>query len=370
MDIDALIAATAVQPRPYQRRIVGKAVDLFSRLALRSILIESPTGSGKTVMGLLVARAMQDALGVRVGWVAMRRFLLDQARAENDRLGIGVDATYISMFDRHPPTGLDLLVVDEAQHDAAQSMATLHQTVRPRFILGLSATPFRADKVKLCFDSVIKDAGIHALIQDGYLSSFHHYTLPAWSPEAVVEAYLRDRDRWGRSLFYFHTLEECGRADRLLKSAGLRSEVVHGGSDRERQLDAFRVGEVDVISNCMVLAEGFDCPQLRTVFCRPSGKGVTVQMAGRVLRKHPDEPVKQVVQSIGTRWPFARTATPAQQYVWTNDGWRTLEPNPLIHQVSVRTMQALARTNVTLPAYVQQRSGWLRRRERWAAVEE
>ena len=208
MDLDKLINTTAVQPRPYQRRIVGKAVDLFANHALRSILIESPTGSGKTVMGLLTARALQDLLGIRVGWVAMRRYLLDQAESENRRLGINVEMSLVSMFDKHPPTGLDLLVVDEAQHDAAQSMAVLHQTIRPRFILGLSATPFRADKVKLCFDSVIKDAGIHSLIQDGYLSKFDHYTLPSWSPEAFVEAYLRDRKRWGRSIVYFHTLDQ------------------------------------------------------------------------------------------------------------------------------------------------------------------
>src|SRR3954470_17209435 len=135
MNLDALIAATSVQPRPYQRRIVEKAVNLFSQQGLRSILIESPTGSGKTVMGLFVARALQQLLGVRVGWVAMRRYLLDQAKAEGERLKVGVEATYVSMFDHNPPTGLDLLVVDEAQHDAAQSMATLHQTIRPRFIL-------------------------------------------------------------------------------------------------------------------------------------------------------------------------------------------------------------------------------------------
>ena len=211
MDLETLIGTTNVQPRPYQRRIVGKAVELFSRQGLRSVLIESPTGSGKTVMGLLIARALQETLGLRVGWVAMRRYLLDQAAAENARLGIHADARFLSMFDRHPPAGLDLLVVDEAQHDAAQSMAVLHQAIKPRFILGLSATPFRADKVKLCFDSVIKDAGIQGLIQDGYLSTFDHYTLPSWSPEAVVEAYLRDAKKWGRSLVYFHTLEQCRR---------------------------------------------------------------------------------------------------------------------------------------------------------------
>src|SRR4051812_10489607 len=178
MDIDALIAGMDVQPRPYQLRIVRRAVDLFVHQGLRSVLIDSPTGSGKTVMALLVARAMQEHLGVRVGWVAMRRYLLAQAREENDRCRLGVDAVYVSMFDRDPPSGLDLLVVDEAQHDAAQSMALLHQRVRPRFILGLSATPFRADRVKLCFDSVLKDAGIASLIQDGYLSPYHHYTIP------------------------------------------------------------------------------------------------------------------------------------------------------------------------------------------------
>ena len=131
------------------------------------------------MMGLLIARVLQERLGVRVGWVAMRRYLLDQARAENDDKRIGVRAEFISMFDKEPPTGLDLLVVDEAQHDAANSMAHLHQLIRPRFILGLSATPYRSDRVKLCFDSVLKDAGIQALIQDGYLSAYHHFTLPS-----------------------------------------------------------------------------------------------------------------------------------------------------------------------------------------------
>jgi len=71
MDIQTLITSTTVQPRPYQQRIVAKAFDLFVNKGLRSILIDSPTGSGKTVMALLIGRALQDALGLRIGWVAM-----------------------------------------------------------------------------------------------------------------------------------------------------------------------------------------------------------------------------------------------------------------------------------------------------------
>jgi superfamily II DNA or RNA helicase len=370
MELDTLITTTQVQPRPYQRRVIGRTVELFAKQDLRSILIESPTGSGKTVMGLLVARAMQEQLGIRVGWVAMRRYLLDQASSENARLGINVRAEFVSMFDRNPPTKLDLLVIDEAQHDAAQSMAVLHQAIQPRYILGLSATPYRADKVKLCFDSVIKDAGIHSLIQDGYLSPFDHYTLPNWSPKAFVEAYLRDRERWGRSIVYFHTLEQCRQADALLRAAGIRSEVVDASSDRDAQLDAFKAGKLDVISNCMMLAEGFDCPELRTVFCRPSAKGLTIQMAGRVLRLHPNEPIKQVVQCQATKWPFTRTATPRTQYVWSQGEWRSLQANPLINKVSMRVMKALARTEVELPKFVTSRAGWLRRRDKYSKVDE
>jgi superfamily II DNA or RNA helicase len=370
MDIDALIARTAVQPRPYQARIVKKALDLFTQQQLRSVLIDSPTGSGKTIMALLIARAMQESLGLRVGWVAMRRYLLAQAQEENDRHGIHTAVEFISMFDRDPPTWLDLLVVDEAQHDAAASMAFLHQRIRPRYILGLSATPFRADRVKLCFDTVIKDAGIHSLIQDGYLSPYHHFTLPKYDPETTAAFYLRDRQRWGQSLFYFRTVAECERAERALRTGHVRAEVVTGSSDRDRQLEDFRASLIDVLCNCTVLSEGFNSPQMQTVFCRPSCKSVTIQMAGRVLRPHPDLAFKQIVQCQQTRWPFARTATPAIQYVWSSGEWRSLEVNPLITQVNLRTLQALAQSNVTLPDYIVQRAGWLQAKQKWQSRRE
>jgi superfamily II DNA or RNA helicase len=364
MEPDTLIAGTRVQPRSYQERIVGKALDAFRARQLRSVLIDSPTGSGKTVMGLLIARGLQLALGIKVGWVAMRRNLLAQVQAENAAKGIGLEATYLSMFDRQPPTGLDLLVVDEAQHDAASSMAFLHQVIRPRFILGLTATPFRSDRVKLCFDTVLRDAGIAPLIQDGYLSRFHHYTLPTYTPETVAECYTHDPKRWGKTIAYFHTLAQCHQAAALLTRRGVRCTVVSGDSDREAQLEAFRAGAIDVLLNCLVLTEGFDCPDLESVFCRPSCKGVTIQMCGRVLRKHPDHPAKRIVQCLKTRWPFTRTAAAALQYTWVGGEWRSLQVNPHIHAVQGRTLHALAQIQVELPEFLRKRQAETRRRRR------
>jgi superfamily II DNA or RNA helicase len=357
-----VIATCQVQPRPYQERIVARAFDLFANQGVRSILIDSPTGSGKTVMGLLLARALHQYLGLRVGWVAMRRHLLAQAARENETRRIDVPCQWISMFDRRPPTGADLLVVDEAQHDAAGSMAHLHNVIQPRFILGLSATPFRSDRMKLCFDTVIKDAGIHRLIQDGYLSRFHHYTIPAYTPESIAEMYVREPARWGKTLVSFHTLKECAACLRRLTAQGVRAEVVTGQSDRERQIEAFQAGRLDVLLNCMVLGEGFDCPALRTVFCRPGCKTVTIQTCGRVLRLHPDLPVKQVVQCRDTPWPFTRTASAELQYVWVEGEWRTLQVNLHINDIGWRVLRAMSQVKVELPRYLSTRQG----RQRWS----
>src|SRR4051812_3000060 len=206
-----------LEARPYQQRIICRAVSLFHGTAVdregrpegevSSVLVESPTGSGKTVMGLSVARWMQRNLGMTVGWAAMRRNLLWQAQAENVR-GFGAEVKLISMFDKQPPQ-VDLLGIDEAHHDGALSTANLDSGIKPRQILGFSATPFRSARLKLCFGEPTRDAGIPQLIPGGYLSPYLNSTIPAYTPEGVAEAYAREPNRWGKSLIFFHTLEQC-----------------------------------------------------------------------------------------------------------------------------------------------------------------
>jgi superfamily II DNA or RNA helicase len=362
-DVTSLIARTNVEARPYQERIVTKVVDLFQVKQLRSALIESPTGSGKTVMALLAAKAMYEA-GFKIGWVAMRKHLLQQTERENQAKGICVPLTYISMFDKSPPSGLDMLIVDEAQHDAAASMGHIHAKVAPKYILGLSATPFRADRVKLCFDTVIKDAGIPTLIREGYLSSYHHYTIPKWEVEEVVARYVAEPERWGKSIMYFHRMAQAHEAVRLLQEYGYPAEAVTGASDEEAQIKAFASGELKVLTNCMKLTEGFDCPDLKTVWCKPSCKSVTIQMAGRVLRKHPDHPYKQIVQCMKTPYPFGKTALASLQHSLVDGQWRTLTVNPHIEKMGQRMTRVLANIETTMPAFIKKNSERGRRRLR------
>ncbi|MEK6239126.1 MAG: helicase-related protein, partial [Planctomycetales bacterium] len=177
-------------------------------------------------------------------------------------------------------------------------------------------------------------------------------TVPSYTPRSVAECYARDPQRWGKSIMFFHRLDQCLECQRLLAERGFGSEVVTAKTNRERQLADFADGKVDVLINMSILTEGFDCPSLKTAFCRPSGKGCTVQMGGRVFRRHPDIDFKQVVQCQKTRHPFVKTAVPEEQYVWSDGAWRTLKINSHLAAVSRNALKKIANTQVELPRLV------------------
>lgn len=390
MRITKAINGLGIQTRPYQVRICSKVVDMFAGDHLhksgrrcdpaRSVMIESPTGSGKTVMGMSVIRYMQQnpqefgANRISVIWTAMRRELLGQAEGTNVNLGFENNIDLLSMFANQLPSHVlnrepghkVLLAVDECQHDATDTMSMLHEKIKPDMILGLSATPYRTDSLKLCFEHVVKDAGIHQLIRDGYLSQYDHYTISDWAPSTVAEFYLREPERWGKSLFFFTTFDRCVEFAELVRRGGRKIEVVTAKTDREEQLKAFENGDVDGLVNMNILTEGFDCPSLKTAFVRPSGKGCTIQMAGRVFRLHSETPRKQVVQCQHTKHTMLKTATPEVQNVWQSGEWRSLKVNPRILEISRANSVLAAGINVQMPE-------WLRgnkKKKRWAGAPE
>ncbi len=356
---------TSVETREYQNRICAKTIDMLDGKWVakdgsnpgpaRSVLIDSPTGSGKTVMGLGIA-AHAARLGKRVGWVAMRRNLLTQAGDTRDRFGFDVpNMRMISMFDKDPPTDVDWLVVDEAQHDATYSMAHLHDRIRPEKVIGLSATPYRSDRAQLAFERVVRDAGINSLIQEGWLSRYDHYTIRNFTPRSVSDLFVEHPGRWGKSVVFFRTMQDCEETSRLLGAAGVRNEVVWGGSDREAQIDAFRTGEVPVLVSMSILAEGFDVDDMKTVFVRPSGRPCSIQMGGRVLRRHSDITLKQIVQCQDTHHPFVKTAVPHNSFVLHDGQWRALKATEDVEAVAAEWTAKILHSTSGLPKFLKNR---------------
>jgi len=56
--IDTILQAGKAEARDYQTRIVEKVAGYFND-GIRSAIVNSPTGSGKTFMGLAIAKWLQ-----------------------------------------------------------------------------------------------------------------------------------------------------------------------------------------------------------------------------------------------------------------------------------------------------------------------
>ena len=366
-----LVNGSTAEKREYQIRLIDKTIGLMDQ-GIKTIMINSPTGSGKTAMGLAIAKIIQDKYNVGVAWMAMRRNLLKQAAAENRKLNIGLSAKFISMFDSHPPTHDDdgrpikFLCCDESHHAPVSSSLRIQESLQPDYVLGLTATPFRTDHLRLSFSKVLIDIGIPQLIEQGYLSPYHAYTIDNWNVDTVVDTYLREPERWGKSVFFFHRRDQAQEATDRINAAGITADLVTAETDRDTQIEQFEAGETRCLVNMLILGEGFDSPSLQTVFCRDSQKLPTTQMAGRVFRKYPGIPFKQIVQSKQTKWPMQRTAMPACSYVWQEEEWRSYALSVKVEQASAEAINVLAHTVATMPQYIKDKMEKGRRRRRRA----
>jgi superfamily II DNA or RNA helicase len=354
------------QERPYQQRVINKVVnDWYGNndyhVKIKSGLIELPPGAGKTVIALKLAKMFKeqareingwDPKDVGIGWVVGRRNLLQQAKNENDIMIQCPDIHYISQFSNNVKDHEinrfkhKLMVIDEAHHEACDSIHNVINVIDPEYVIGLSATPNRTDNAKLCFQKTYKDAGFYTLIDEGWLSQFDQWMIPDWSPKSVINTYVNEIDKWGKSVIFFLNREQCDEAMTYLSEAGVKASLVTGQTDREAQIDEFEKGDVNVLVNMYVLTEGFDFSGMKSVFVRDSGQLPTIQMAGRVLRPHPDVPVSNIVQSTKTKWPFIRTANIANHVCTWENGWKYINKNDLIDKTACNMIKQLAVADV------------------------
>ena len=70
--------------RQYQEDAVAACLKCYEQ-GQNSVMLESPVGSGKTLMALKVLHGLQERLGrsLRINWVAPRRHLLQQVMEAN-----------------------------------------------------------------------------------------------------------------------------------------------------------------------------------------------------------------------------------------------------------------------------------------------
>lgn len=313
------------EQRAYQEEAIASCAAAFGERGRESVLLESPVGSGKTYIALETIHRFQEKLGRRltVNWVAPRRRLLQQMMEANRDL-YQDDIRAVSLFDRNPP-GADFVVLDEAHHEATQSCVLLYEKMRHSWTMGLSATPLRTDRMKLSFQETVRTCSIARLIREGYLSPFNSFLIPEYTVDTVADHYLADPARWGKSLVFFSTIAECVAFRERLRLGGVACEVVTGESDKDAQMEVFARGAVPVIANVAMLTEGFDQPDVQSVFARDASRLPSIQMCGRGLRKAPGKEACNIVQSANSLYLFERVAPPKNAFRWQQERWLALK---------------------------------------------
>jgi DNA repair protein RadD len=337
--------------RDYQNAAIAD-VDRQIEAGKRCVMVVAPTGAGKAVILAAVTRRAA-AEGKRVLVLAHTREIIKQTARkiyDNGVQNFGIIAAGLQEHpgepvqvasiqtlwsrafqrDRMPLPAAHVLIVDESHHCPAETYRKIIASYPNAVLLGFTATPCRGDGRGLggIFEAIVQTPQIAKLIEQGYLVKTRVYAPidPDLSGVRTVAgdyvekqlAERMDRDNLvGDIVTHWHRYGERRKtvcfavnvAHSLhirdeFRTAGVVAEHVDGGTpkpDRDAALARLASGETEIITNCMVLTEGWDMPAAScAILARPTRKmGLYRQMVGRILRPAPDKADAVVLDHSG-----------------------------------------------------------------------
>jgi len=121
--------------------------------------------------------------------------------------------------------------------------------------------------------------------------------------EVIADAYI-EHAKTERGILFAPTVSSAHVFADDLRAKGIVTEVVTGDTTSDERVGIyhrFQTGETQVLSNCMVLTEGFDAPWASVaVIARPTqSAALYTQMIGRVLRPFPGKGDALVLDVVG-----------------------------------------------------------------------
>ena len=352
------------EPKPFQQAVLERIQWERTELGKTRHLVVSATGTGKTMIAGFDYRQFRRefiAKNLRVPrllYIAHTARILEQARAmfalvlrernfggllvdgQDERESEGVFASIQSwnskrLSESFSRNHFDYVVVDEVHHGEANTWRRLLDWISPQSLIGLTATPERADgrDIRMHFGgSTTAEIRLPAAIEQRLLVPFHYFGVTddvdlrdvAWTrhgyeTKGLEEIYLRAGERWvddvRQSIYRYVSdpmamralgfccsirhanlmcavFEEIAERESKAGRSSPRAAVItgeHAAEDRARAIERLRKGETQILFSVDLLNEGVDIPEVDTVLLlRPtSSLTVYLQQIGRGLRLSP-----------------------------------------------------------------------------------
>lgn len=348
--------------KPFQ----GEAVDAMLKKDFGTL--SAATGSGKTVMALdMIAQRRQPALVVvhtrelQAQWIDRIETFLGIPADEVGVIGSGtkragekitvslVQSLYKCAGEVSPNVGH--LIIDECHRTPSRTFTEAVTAFDCRYMLGLSATPWRRDKLsKLIFwhiGDVIHEVDKSRLIENGHIlqaevitreTDFEPFFCPTNEYTKMLSELTKDPDRnrlicadvereacngGGVCLVLSDRKAHCEALSELLDVYhGINSEVLTGNISAKKRADIVeRLNEGGVrvlIATGQLVGEGFDCRGLETLFLTTPIKfsGRVIQYLGRVLRPAEGKAGAKVYDYVDNRVGVLRASARARQRVF------------------------------------------------------
>jgi superfamily II DNA or RNA helicase len=346
-------------PYPHQVEILEALSVERERHGRHRNLIVAATGTGKTLVAAFDYKRLRAGAGVdRVLYVAHRKEILKQSLGafrlvlrdgafgelyvdgERPDRGQHVFASIQSLnqvsLDQMAPDAFDIVIVDEFHHAAASTYRRLLDHIRPQELVGLTATPERADGQSVLdrFDGrIAAEIRIWEALERGLLCPFQYFGIHDQTDLSHVRWSRRGYDTSELQNLYTANdarvrivVEELRRKVRdihAMRALGFCVSIAHAefmaarfnqfnisavavSSDstaevREDALRRLRARDINVVFAVDLFNEGVDIPEIDTVlFLRPTESAtVFLQQLGRGLRQADGKDCLTVLDFIG-----------------------------------------------------------------------
>ncbi|AUG56906.1 type I restriction enzyme EcoKI subunit R [Acetivibrio saccincola] len=309
-------------------------------------LLYHATGAGKTVTAVTDAKNF----GERTLFIAHTKELIKQAKKtfkqiwpqvsvgsylgeekeKNAYVVCGSVQNVSQNLDDFAPDEFGYLIIDECHHSAANTYKKILNYFKPKFTLGLTATPERADGEDLFmyFKNVAHKLDLKTAVEIGELvpvrciriktnidiSNVRINGIKYNSQDLESKLFIPERNniivntylnyvKNKKTVVFCASVSHAEEIARLFRENGVSCEAVSGSlksKERNDILDKYEKGIIKVLCACDLLNEGWDSPSTEVLFmARPTmSKTLYLQQLGRGMRKAPNKEYVMVFDFI------------------------------------------------------------------------